>query len=105
MSEWNARIDDDPEAFTHNRRRLQLWRTVGDYVEAATGNVLLTRFDPATVPETPPGLLLPHAALEAIAVALHPLAPHAVEVKTLREALEIERGRVDRVLFGARDAT
>lgn len=96
--EWRAHISDEFDTFTE---RVVLHRRLGDLVEVVTGfdaNGVpeLTRYQPGVAPGDV-GIRLPAGALRAIAEAVKP-GPSTGELGVLREALELERERVDRAL-------
>jgi hypothetical protein len=96
---WEAHIRSDWPA---GGDRLLLRRPSGDrsqfLVEVGTdgGGAVLQDHDPATVLAFE-GLWFPEGALDAVAEVLRP-GPSPAEVAVLREALAVERERVDRVL-------
>lgn len=97
--EWKARVIED---WALMQARLVVFRERGDRLETLMPDGSWNLFDPAAVMEPTPGLPLPNAALPALASALTrhlgDTLPSAGEVRTLREWLAVEQGRVDRAL-------
>lgn len=98
---WRVHAVDD---FMGMTERVTLWRDAGDGMAEAITNIAAnshgTTIERIARTEEPPMLVLPVGVLAAIAEHLNPGPTHA-EVAVLREALDIERARVDRLLGGA----
>lgn len=91
---WKAHVVDD---FMHGRKRLILFRDVGDRTEVNNPDGTWTSHEISTVPVDPPGYLLPPGAWEAIEELILPKAKDG-EIALLKEALQVERNRTDGVL-------
>lgn len=102
---WEAHIIYDPSLFGIDQVRLLLRRPAGpDHYETITSvdgrNTVLLRYEVGTTavaPNEPYGLVLPRGVAEAIADAVRP-GPSEEAMIVLRQQLEVERGRVDRIL-------
>lgn len=102
---WEARFGYDPDLFGPDQVRVMLRRQVGEQTwetlrQADGRNAVLERYEPGTVATADGdtwGLVLPRGVAEAIADAVRP-GPTAEVVLLLQQHLEVERGRVDRVL-------
>lgn len=91
--EWRAELIDD---FMRNRQRLVVYRYVGDDVEIVNGDGTLSRY-PADESVDSVGIALPRGAWEAIEAVVLPKAKDG-EIALLKDALAVERARVDQVL-------
>lgn len=99
IGEWRAHIVED---FPLGLGRIQLGRILGDAVEilvgfTETGSPVFARQPPEVVTEVRALPALPMEAIRAIAAAVRP-GPSEAEMALVREALKVERARVDRVL-------
>ena len=96
---WRAALVED---FLTNGHRIVLARTDAEtgtlaYLTQDRGAALLERRPAEDLPPDEAAIVLPDGALDAIRALLAPLAD-AGEVAALRQALDLERARVDRVL-------
>lgn len=97
--EWRAHVTDD---FMQYGRRVHLARPAGPgMVDVVTGfredgTPTIDRFS-NDVNVDAPGFLLPQDALEALVEKVKP-GPASGELGALREALKVERDRIDRLL-------
>lgn len=94
MNGWRAHVVDD---FMRGQKRLVIYRDVGDRTEVNNPNGTWTSHEISTVPSDPPGWVLPRGAWEAIEELVLPKAKEG-EIALLKEALQVERQRVDQVL-------
>ena len=104
MSEWRCSVSAPMNPAINVR--LFVYRTWGPKTqwmilggENPSGG--LGETDPDMMPPDEWGLLVPREVLPAVSEALLRTlgpSPETLEAQTLREALEVERGRVDRVI-------
>jgi|GEM_PF-4927470 hypothetical protein len=89
------------ENFTRNTVRLLVQDATGATLQA-DGTWLEGVLQPGVTPTTETGIVLPLEVVEAIAAAIADFQGHTshadTEARVLREALEVERARVDAVL-------
>lgn len=95
---WKAHVEYDPMSDTD---RVVLYRRMGDGTQVVTGfdregRPEATTFAPGTA-TSDVGLRLPAGALTAIAEAVKP-GPATAELGVLREWLDAERSRTDRLI-------
>ena len=89
---WKAQVSDSLTSFNVEIRLANVYHD-DMHVMRPDGTVETVRVGS----EVPPVLSLPREAVEALRDALNGHAPPSSEAD-LREALEVERGRVDRIL-------
>jgi hypothetical protein len=102
MSEYESVIVDSIEMWVNRTVRLMLRRRDGTRVEYLRSDGLWQSVEEGSAPGVEVGIELPRASIEAIAVAVQEWQGHTshadTEARVLREALDIERARVDRAL-------
>lgn len=105
---WKAVIQKDTPPWDRSVRLHVFRRHADGRLDVLLPNGVLQTIDEATMPPEDAGLIIPDEALEAIAEAFHPHAAGQArlegEVKALREALGLERERVDAVVNKALEA-
>ena len=93
---WKAVVSDDPASFNTDVRIADVYQDeVVVAAEVVEGHVTMRRQQPAE--EVPRLLSLPIEALEALRDALNQHSP-PTDDRDLRDALAVERARVDRIL-------
>lgn len=107
MSGWKVRLIEDPGMFMSDSIRLVVYENIG--FDAGAQRILMadgsfkvfpndgTQLDPGTY-----GIVLPKAAIEALAVGVQDWQGHTshadTEARLLREFLAVESARVDKAL-------
>jgi hypothetical protein len=108
---WTARLAVDGRTLLHDSVRLVLHRPAGDshtetIVRIDGGAAQAYRFAEATWPEVDGqefhGLLIPRPVWSAIGELAAPSGEARAQLAEVRDALQVERARVDRLL-GARE--
>lgn len=101
---FDARIMGGPDAFARNVVTLAI--RDNDQQAFLMPDQTWLRVEDGVLAPSPMGILLPAAAIEAIAVAIQEYQGHTshadTEARVLREWLKAERERVDRVLEAPR---
>lgn len=97
--EWRARIVEEP---IPDRARVVVWRNLTDTIEYLAGftndgMAIFHRQPPEVATDLRTLPALPMDVIRAIAAAVRP-GPSEAEMALVREALVVERARVDRVL-------
>lgn len=92
---WRAHVTDSFAAIGVEVRIVDAYDDHADVVTVEDGRTIATRVGRGE--QMPPALTLPYEAVEALRDALNGHAPPPSDAD-LREALQVERGRVDRIL-------
>lgn len=103
MDEWKAFVADDTFGDPFGGRvRLYVRQRFGTHMQWLSGDGVLHTIEEGTAPPETAGIVIPRAAVEAIAIAIEQWQGHAshadTEARVLREWLAVEQRRVDDAL-------